>query len=94
MTMTLLVAGVDEAGRGPLAGPVVGGVIVGFVPEGLRAMEIKPEVQWIIYGVLMVLVVYFLPRGIVPAIQGYMDNRRTRAVAANAMAAAPEASQK
>jgi branched-chain amino acid transport system permease protein len=91
VTMVIMVV---TGGKGTLAGPVVGGVIFGFVPEGLRAMEIKPEVQWIIYGVLMVLVVYFLPRGIVPAIQGYMDNRRTRAVAANAMAAAPEASQK
>jgi branched-chain amino acid transport system permease protein len=27
-----------------------------------------PEAQWIAYGVLMVLVVYFLPRGIVPAL--------------------------
>ena len=40
-----------------------------YVTEVLRAMAIQPEVQWIIYGVLMVLVVYFLPEGIVPAIK-------------------------
>jgi branched-chain amino acid transport system permease protein len=39
-------------------------------------MAIEPEVQWIIYGVLMVAVVYFLPRGIVPAIEGYFSGRK------------------
>jgi branched-chain amino acid transport system permease protein len=46
--------------------PVVGGLIFGLLPEGLRALAVKPETQWIVYGVLMVLVVYFLPQGIVP----------------------------
>ena len=50
-------------------GPIVGGVIFGFLPEFLRAWAIQPEVQWIVYGVLMVLVVYFLPQGIVPALK-------------------------
>jgi branched-chain amino acid transport system permease protein len=47
----------------------VGGLIFGLLPEGLRAAAMAPEAQWIVYGVLMVLVVYFLPRGIVPAWQ-------------------------
>jgi branched-chain amino acid transport system permease protein len=45
-------------------------VIFGLLPEGLRALAIGPETQWIVYGVLMVLVVYFLPQGIVPALRG------------------------
>jgi branched-chain amino acid transport system permease protein len=56
-------------GKGTLAGPVVGGLIFGLLPESLRALAIPPEAQWIVYGVLMVLVVYFLPQGIVPAVQ-------------------------
>ena len=60
---------VITGGKGTLAGPVVGGLIFGLLPEGLRAMAIAPETQWIIYGVLMVLVVYFLPEGIVPAVK-------------------------
>ena len=31
--------------------------------------EISPELQWILYGVLMILIVYFLPDGIVPAVR-------------------------
>jgi branched-chain amino acid transport system permease protein len=59
---------VVTGGKGTLAGPVVGGLIFGLLPEGLRALAFPPEMQWIAYGVLMVLVVYFLPQGIVPAL--------------------------
>jgi branched-chain amino acid transport system permease protein len=67
-TVTMVIM-VITGGKGTLAGPLVGGAIFGFLPEVLRAMAIQPEVQWIIYGLLMVLVVYFLPQGIVPAIK-------------------------
>ena len=65
-TVTMVIM-VITGGKGTLAGPVVGGLIFGLLPEGLRAAAIAPEAQWIVYGLLMVLVVYFLPRGIVPA---------------------------
>jgi branched-chain amino acid transport system permease protein len=68
VTMVIMVV---AGGKGTLAGPVVGGLIFGLLPEGLRALAIRPEAQWIAYGVLMVLVVYFLPRGIVPALKGF-----------------------
>ena len=74
-TVTMVIM-VITGGKGTLAGPVVGGMVFGVVPEVLRAMEIRPETQWIIYGVLMVLVVYFLPRGIVPAVQSYFSGRK------------------
>jgi branched-chain amino acid transport system permease protein len=66
VTMVIMVV---TGGKGTLAGPVVGGLIFGLLPEGLRAMAIAPEMQWIAYGILMVLVVYFLPVGIVPALR-------------------------
>ncbi|MBO0756168.1 MAG: branched-chain amino acid ABC transporter permease, partial [Bradyrhizobiaceae bacterium] len=72
---------VITGGKGTLAGPVVGGAIFGFVPEMLRAMEIRPEVQWIIYGVLMILVVYFLPRGIMPALESWLSTRNPKRAA-------------
>jgi branched-chain amino acid transport system permease protein len=74
-TVTMVIM-VITGGKGTLAGPIVGGALFGFIPEALRAMAIEPEVQWIIYGVLMVAVVYFLPRGIVPAIEGYFSGRK------------------
>jgi branched-chain amino acid transport system permease protein len=67
-TVTMVIM-VITGGKGTLAGPIVGGALFGFLPEVLRGMAIQPEMQWIIYGVLMVLVVYFLPQGIVPAIK-------------------------
>jgi branched-chain amino acid transport system permease protein len=72
---------------------VVGGMVFGAVPEVLRAMEIRPETQWIIYGVLMVLVVYFLPRGIVPAVQAFFSSRKHEP-ADTAVSGAPKVLQK
>jgi branched-chain amino acid transport system permease protein len=74
-TVTMVIM-VITGGKGTLAGPVVGGMVFGAVPEVLRAMEIRPEAQWIIYGVLMVLIVYFLSRGIVPAVQAYFSSHK------------------
>lgn len=73
VTMVIMVV---TGGKGTLAGPLVGGVIFGLMPEGLRAAEIKPEVQWIVYGVLMILVVYVLPDGIVPAFDRWRARRK------------------
>jgi branched-chain amino acid transport system permease protein len=81
VTMVIMVV---AGGKGTLAGPIVGGVIFGLMPEVLRAMAIKPEMQWIIYGVLMVLVVYFLPMGIVPAVRDRWRNWRGEPAAGTA----------
>jgi branched-chain amino acid transport system permease protein len=78
----IMVIMVVTGGKGTLVGPVVGGLIFGFLPEILRAMEIKPEAQWIAYGLLMVAIVYFLPDGIVPAVASWWQGRRDRRAAA------------
>ncbi|MGI9382989.1 MAG: branched-chain amino acid ABC transporter permease [Methyloligellaceae bacterium] len=65
-TVTMVIM-VITGGKGTLAGPVVGGLIFGILPELLREVA-APEAQWIIYGVFMVLIVFFLPNGIVPAL--------------------------
>lgn len=83
VTMVIMVV---TGGKGTLAGPVVGGIIFGLLPETLRAFEIGPEVQWVIYGILMILVVYFLPEGIVPAVRRWWQGRQE----ADAEPAAPE----
>ena len=79
-TVTMVIM-VITGGKGTLAGPIVGGVIFGLLPETLRALEIPPEVQWIVYGVLMVLILYFLPAGIVPAVQQWWSRRESGAAA-------------
>lgn len=64
-TVTMVIM-VITGGKGTLAGPIVGGFIFGILPEALRDYA-APEVQWMIYGALMILVVFWLPQGIVPA---------------------------
>ncbi len=76
VTMVIMVV---TGGKGTLAGPIVGGFIFGIIPEVLRAGSIKPEVQWIIYGLVMIAVVYLLPMGIVPAVQNAWRARRSAA---------------
>lgn len=67
-TVTMVIM-VITGGKGTLAGPVVGGLLFGIMPELLREVA-RPEVQWIVYGVAMIVVVFFVPRGIVPAVGG------------------------
>ncbi|MET0679707.1 MAG: branched-chain amino acid ABC transporter permease, partial [Burkholderiales bacterium] len=84
-TVTMVIM-VITGGKGTLAGPIVGGLIFGVLPETLRALQIPPEVQWIVYGALMVLVLYFLPAGIVPAVRQWWERRRRDPAAAAATA--------
>lgn len=77
-TITMVIM-VIAGGKGTLAGPVVGGLIFGLLPEALRGV-LAPELQWMLYGALMVLILTVLPRGIVPAI-GALRAWRRRVVA-------------
>lgn len=72
VTMVIMVV---TGGKGTLAGPIVGGLIFGILPEVLREFA-SPEMQWIIYGVAMIVIVFFLPNGIVPALDNWWRNRR------------------
>src|SRR6185436_16319341 len=72
-TVTMVIM-VITGGKGTLAGPLVGGLLFGMLPVVLRAFA-SPEAQWIIYGILMVLIVFFLPRGIVPALRDWWEHR-------------------
>jgi branched-chain amino acid transport system permease protein len=70
-TVTMVIM-VITGGKGTLAGPIVGGLIFGMAPVLLRNY-VGPEGQWILYGVLMILIVFILPEGIVPAVERWFD---------------------
>ncbi|WP_253207149.1 branched-chain amino acid ABC transporter permease, partial [Verticiella alkaliphila] len=76
-TITMVIM-VIAGGKGTLAGPVVGGILFGLLPELLRGV-VAPEVQWMLYGALMILILLFLPRGIVPAFARLVPSRRVKA---------------
>jgi branched-chain amino acid transport system permease protein len=65
VTMVIMVV---TGGKGTLAGPVVGGLIFGILPVVLRSY-LGPEFQWILYGLFMILIIFVLPNGIVPAFE-------------------------
>jgi branched-chain amino acid transport system permease protein len=64
VTMVIMVV---SGGKGTLVGPVIGGLIFGLLPVALRPV-LAPEAQWIVYGVVLILILFVMPRGIVPAI--------------------------
>jgi branched-chain amino acid transport system permease protein len=64
VTMVIMVV---AGGKGTLAGPVVGAVLFTVLPEVLREV-MAWQWQMLAYGVLLVLLLFFLPRGIVPAL--------------------------
>jgi len=64
VTMVIMVV---AGGKGTLAGPLVGAVLFTALPEVLRAAT-SWQWQMLAYGVLLVLLVVFMPRGIVPHI--------------------------
>lgn len=72
-TVTMVIM-VITGGKGTLAGPVVGGLIFGILPEVLREVA-SPEAQWVIYGGFMIVIVRYLPDGIVPAVAAWWRDR-------------------
>jgi branched-chain amino acid transport system permease protein len=78
-TVTMVIM-VIAGGKGTLAGPVVGALAFTALPEALREV-LSWQWQMLAYGALLVLLVYFLPRGIVPAVAGAGAVLRARAIA-------------
>ncbi len=66
VTMVIMVV---AGGQGTLAGPVVGALLFTALPEVLRE-AMSWQWQMLAYGVLLVLLVFFLPRGIVSSFGG------------------------
>jgi branched-chain amino acid transport system permease protein len=64
VTMVIMVV---SGGKGTLVGPIIGGLIFGLLPVALRPV-LAPEAQWIVYGAVLVLILFVMPRGIIPAV--------------------------
>ena len=71
VTMVIMVV---AGGKGTLAGPVVGAIIFTLLPEALRAVT-SWQWQMLLYGALLIAVLYFMPRGIVPVLAGLWRSR-------------------
>jgi branched-chain amino acid transport system permease protein len=72
ITMVIMVV---AGGKGTLAGPVVGAILFTALPEALRAVT-SWQWQMLLYGILLILTVFFLPKGMVPTFQTWLRERR------------------
>ena len=67
---------VAVGGKGTLSGPVIGAILVTFVPEQLRLVK---EFRLSIFGIVLMLSVVLMPNGLVslgPTIRGYWERWR------------------
>jgi branched-chain amino acid transport system permease protein len=67
VTMVIMVV---AGGKGTLSGPLVGALLFTALPEALRATT-SWQWQMLAYGVILVLLVFFLPRGVVPTLAAW-----------------------
>jgi branched-chain amino acid transport system permease protein len=74
-TTVSMVIMVVAGGKGTLMGPVIGGLIFGLLPVGLRPV-MAPEAQWIVYGIVLIVILYVMPRGIVPGLARLVPRAR------------------
>ena len=75
-TVTMVIM-VIAGGQGTLAGPVVGALLFTVLPEALRE-AMAWQWQMLAYGVILIVCVFFLPRGIVPAIRDVRSRAASR----------------
>jgi branched-chain amino acid transport system permease protein len=73
MTMYMLVGGL-----GTLAGPLLGALAVPWIEQTLQFLQ---DYRFIVFGPLLIVLVIFLPHGVVGTWLGWSARRRARAAA-------------
>lgn len=81
MTMYMLIGGV-----GTLLGPLLGAISMPWVTQYLQFLQ---DYRFVVFGPLLILLIIFLPHGIVGTYLAARARRQSRAAAAVAMRAAP-----
>ncbi|MFC7548534.1 branched-chain amino acid ABC transporter permease [Plantactinospora sp. GCM10030261] len=67
----LVLAGVVMGGSGNIAGAILGGALIAYLPERLRGLTIAGqdafEYRFLFFGLILVLVMIFRPQGLIPS---------------------------
>ncbi|MFG2044349.1 branched-chain amino acid ABC transporter permease [Dactylosporangium sp. NPDC048998] len=67
----LVLAGVVMGGSGNIPGAILGGVLISYIPDRLRNVEVFGtdafEYRFLIFGLLIILIMIFRPQGIIPS---------------------------
>ena len=66
-------------GLGTLLGPLLGALVLESLQQWFTLTFSKPGVYLIAYGILFLVVILLLPRGVVPSLAGMLERRRLRA---------------
>jgi branched-chain amino acid transport system permease protein len=67
-------------GLGTIVGPLLGALVLESLQQYLTQTFTSNATYLIAYGVLFLIVILLVPRGVVPGITGWWERRRTRAV--------------
>jgi branched-chain amino acid transport system permease protein len=76
LTSVTIVLAALAGGRGTLWGPVLGGFVVSIVTEVANVYGGGSQSRLLVLGLALVLVVLFLPMGIIPAVSARLARRR------------------
>jgi len=68
-------------GMGTIAGPLLGAAVLESLQQYVTFTFSNAAIYLIAYGVLFLVVILLMPRGVVPAVTDYLNRRRTRATA-------------
>jgi len=52
-------------GAGTIFGPFVGALAIGLIGEGTRALSTAPGLSLVVYGLILILIIGFLPQGLI-----------------------------
>ncbi|MGB4688963.1 MAG: branched-chain amino acid ABC transporter ATP-binding protein/permease [Candidatus Nanopelagicales bacterium] len=78
LTSVILVLAALVGGRGTLWGPVIGGFIIAFANEFATVSAGGVCARVLIMGIVLILVVMFLPAGLLPTISAAIKRRREK----------------
>jgi ABC-type branched-subunit amino acid transport system ATPase component/ABC-type branched-subunit amino acid transport system permease subunit len=76
LTSVTIVLAALLGGRGTLWGPVLGGFVVSIGTEVANVYGGGTDSRLLVLGIALVLVVLFLPRGVLPTVGSYLERRR------------------
>ncbi len=74
---------VMSGGIGTLGGPIVGAVLIQFIWEALRIID--PSLRMIVIGLILIIVIIFMPKGISPVITKYVRRVTARGIPQDAV---------
>jgi branched-chain amino acid transport system permease protein len=77
---TSVITMVMVGGLGTLMGPVIGGILITFLSEGLRFLKdfADLDIRLVLYGLVLMLTVLFMRDGVVGIVRGIVRRRRAR----------------